>query len=423
MQIYLCRVVLLYFWLTSQFHVSNCFIIPHSPKNSFFGNSLSLKTGYCFLQCRGLNNQKLLSPEQEKNMFLKNNPTFYHYAASAFVPIIWGSYSPIIKWLYSSSSIESPSPLLFSLFTYSISFISLLLFRYSTFRNTENLEVVKTEHNLRIFSLPGLELGLWLFLGSNIQLIGISETSATRAAFLIQLTTLIVPLIESIKNKRSASPFTWLSCTIALLGVTCFSIDTKLPSFDVIFHSSFSMDFLQSFSFLNNFQFSSGDFLICLSAFFYSLHVVRLSDISKDYSSIDLSLSINLSKLALTITSFIVASFISGRNDSFEQVTDYLDKFYHQSSEYYPVLLILMWNGIVSTALTSWCQTFAQKKLSSSTANLIYSSQAIFAAAFASLFLDEKLSGNSLLGIELIAASVILSLCFSSEPKADVVDS
>jgi drug/metabolite transporter (DMT)-like permease len=48
----------------------------------------------------------------------------------------------------------------------------------------------------------GCELGGWLFLGSSLQIYGLQLISASRAAFLVQTTTIMVPLIESVLNKR-----------------------------------------------------------------------------------------------------------------------------------------------------------------------------------------------------------------------------
>jgi hypothetical protein len=42
----------------------------------------------------------------------------------------------------------------------------------------------------------GMELGLWKFLGVTANMYGLSQTSAGHGAFLIQLTTLLVPAAQ-----------------------------------------------------------------------------------------------------------------------------------------------------------------------------------------------------------------------------------
>ncbi len=57
------------------------------------------------------------------------------------------------------------------------------------------------------FSAPtllvgGLELGLWNFAASSTQALGLEFTTATRAAFLIQATALLTPLLASLSGER-----------------------------------------------------------------------------------------------------------------------------------------------------------------------------------------------------------------------------
>jgi drug/metabolite transporter (DMT)-like permease len=56
--------------------------------------------------------------------------------------------------------------------------------------------------NTALLIRAGCELGGWLFLGSSLQIYGLHLISASRAAFLVQTTTIMVPVIESVLNKR-----------------------------------------------------------------------------------------------------------------------------------------------------------------------------------------------------------------------------
>ena len=63
------------------------------------------------------------------------------YAILAIVPIVWGSYSPLVKGLYSAAEVIAPPPLIFNLMSYFISTSALTVAKYlssSSERNSEN---------------------------------------------------------------------------------------------------------------------------------------------------------------------------------------------------------------------------------------------------------------------------------------------
>ena len=155
------------------------------------------------------------------------------------VPLAWGTYGPSIKSLY---SLDAPPPeLLFSVLNYVVSASSLAVIsavrallrtgeatgeaEASSQANPEagenGLEVGEKELEVGDqglqpsadmppgwasglplgddwrTTLAGFELGSYLFVGSTIQIFGIQYTTAGRAAFIVQLTTVIVPLLEA----------------------------------------------------------------------------------------------------------------------------------------------------------------------------------------------------------------------------------
>jgi drug/metabolite transporter (DMT)-like permease len=68
--------------------------------------------------------------------------------------------------------------------------------------NAAQESTAATESSSALLIRAGCELGGWLFLGSSLQIYGLQLISASRAAFLVQTTTIMVPLIESVLNKR-----------------------------------------------------------------------------------------------------------------------------------------------------------------------------------------------------------------------------
>jgi hypothetical protein len=110
----------------------------------------------------------------------KNNK-FSSYAALFMVPILWGTYSPVVKELYNNASVPPPT-MVFNLFTYMISFFTLALvslirsFRVDPQTEKSNSKIVDDR---RIVIRAGFELGLLLLFGSTLQIIGICRHNSS----------------------------------------------------------------------------------------------------------------------------------------------------------------------------------------------------------------------------------------------------
>ena len=154
------------------------------------------------------------------------------YAVLGIVPIIWGTYTPAVKSLY---AIESPPPgLVFNLLSYIVSFATLSVTAQVLSSSDSSSSSSSSSSNEDISSSSsasltgGFELGMWLFFGSTAQVMGIQSTTAIKASILVQLTTVFVPLLESVlsstdKIKRKLTPRLWLSCLLAFVSVVMIS--------------------------------------------------------------------------------------------------------------------------------------------------------------------------------------------------------
>lgn len=74
--------------------------------------------------------------------------------------------------------------------------------------------------------LPALELGLWQFLGTASQALGLEHTSATRAGFVVQTTNVLVPIISFLSGD-SILPTTWLAALLAMAGVVTMGLASE----------------------------------------------------------------------------------------------------------------------------------------------------------------------------------------------------
>lgn len=265
----------------------------------------------------------------------------------------------------------------------------------------------------------GVELGLYLVLGNALQVIGLKTVSSDRAGFLVQLTTVMVPLVEAslARDLGSIPPRTWFSCFI-VLGVVVMGAETTVGFTGVAFPgitlTSFS-DIVQSMS--------NGDLLIVGSAFMYTLHVVRLGRYARDTTPLKLAASKATVEAALSVA--LIASLIGigdhshgdglvgfAQEAGFE-ISSFLSSFPQGIASgsipqpaLYSALGAVAWTGWITCAYTIYAQSFGQQRVSPTDANLIYSAQPLFTALFAWLLLGETMGPYGVLGGVMIGLAV-----------------
>ncbi|GMI04477.1 hypothetical protein TrRE_jg11796 [Triparma retinervis] len=199
------------------------------------------------------------------------------------VPITWGTYTPVVKLLYNQ---PYPVPgIIFSTCYYAVAavtlnaakniFISPTSSSPTSSSPTSSSPTSSTTEGKEPSPLAGAELAGYLFVANILQVIGLQTTSAIVAAFIVQLTTIFTPLLEGLRG-GSVSPRTWFSCTAAFLGVVLMTLSQSTTPTSTLSISPSSL---------------TGDLLILASSILYSLHVLRLGDISKSCSPLSLASS------------------------------------------------------------------------------------------------------------------------------------
>ena len=113
------------------------------------------------------------------------------------VPLAWGTFEPAVRYVY---KIEPAVPgFVFSVGYYLVAALSLsaLLGLSSVLRKGKDSD--ETKRKEKETSLPirgGIELGIYLFLGNGLQVLGLKTVPSDRAAFLLQLTTVSFVLLD-----------------------------------------------------------------------------------------------------------------------------------------------------------------------------------------------------------------------------------
>ena len=337
------------------------------------------------------------------------------------VPLSWGTYGPVVRYLY---ELQPPVPgFVFSAMYYMVASISLLL-TLSYLQNDDNDNTILSEQETNDkMSLPiigGFELGSYLFFANGLQIIGLQTVPADRAGFLVQLTTVMVPVVSAIfaGNLLSISMQTWLACVLAFAGVVVMGLDGK----DAILLDDGISSYLSS----TLTSFTRGDLLIVLAAFVYTLHVVRLGKYAKETTPLKLAASKATTEALFSVGLVLVLMAVGGAAASSNSFLAYAQDTGREISTFFttlsnglasgavptsamlPALGATLWTGLVTCAYTIYAQSFGQRRVSPTEANLIYTVQPIFTALFAWALLGETLGPTGFVGAALIGSAVYI---------------
>jgi drug/metabolite transporter (DMT)-like permease len=246
----------------------------------------------------------------------------------------------------------------------SISLIPLIL--YFNSKPKEDTE----KQRLFVSALPGGAMaGCVLFIGSSLQQVGLSDTSAGKAAFITGLYMVIVPLL-GILLKHRIHITTWLGVALAVVGLYFLSIT-----------ASFSI--------------GKGDLIELVGAVFWAIHILTIDHFVK-----------KVDVLKLSFVQFVTCSILSMSVALiFENIT---------IAGLTQALIPILYGGLGSVGIAYTLQAIGQKHAKPSHAAIILSLESVFAAIGGLLILHEYLGGRAYVGCVLMLAGMLLSQMKSS---------
>lgn len=364
------------------------------------------------------------------------------------VPLVWGTYAPAVRYLY-----EQPVPmpgLVFSAVYYVIALASLAI--VSSIAASQTEDAAATAPPWR----AGAELGGYLYLGNFFQVLGLQWTTADRAAFIVQLTTIFVPVLEATLLRRPETPplpsRTWYACALAAAGVGIISADGagvnlatavgealhQLPGLaagGVAAHHEDAAALVAASEAAVGVSPGSasslalrGDALVAVSAVLYSFHVLRLGALAPESAPLELAKSKAAfetayagATLLLLLAAPPLLRAVSGVSEDwlpshFTPAGD-VQRFAQAAGggevlgvEWAALGWAALWCGTMTCAYTIWAQSYGQRDVRPAEANLVYTSQPIFSACFAAALLGETMTPQALVGSGVIVAAVLLSI-------------
>lgn len=305
-----------------------------------------------------------------------------------FITLLFSSNSPALHAAFSEAS--APPVLLLNAAVSGVALLGLLFggpileattpLPSSLLRN-QNKDTTAKKSILSQEQTAGLELGLWKFLGTTANLYGLSLTTASHGAFLIQLTTLIVPVVQGIMGVPIPQRVQF-SVALALAGVAMFTQDASVD--------------LSSMP-----NVALGDALCVVAAGFYATYDLRLFQ----YGKLVKPLSLITNKIATQAIFSVLLLLAAGREETIQFLSS-TDLF---SNSNMVLALVVLWSGVAVNAVAPFLQVGGQQAIGATRAQTIYASQPLWASILCCVFLGETVGTQGLIGGSAFLAALFLA--------------
>ncbi|CAN8068159.1 unnamed protein product [Agarophyton chilense] len=264
-----------------------------------------------------------------------------------FITVLWGTQHAVMK-----STLEALSPQALNLLRFSLA--SLLALPSLPLPTPANRSIYKT----------GLELSFYLFLGYALQAQSLLTTSASRSGFLLYLNVKFVPILGRFLYGRSISALTWASAAMALTGTVLLTWDGTPPN--------------------------TGDLGSVAAALASAMFILRLESAAK--LPADSVNSVALLGVSVLCGAWCLASppsqLLPGNGTE---------------------LSAILYLGIVTTALSNYLQTVAQRYISPERAAVVFALDPVYGALFASVWLGEHIGTQGIIGAAVIVFAAMIS--------------
>lgn len=249
-------------------------------------------------------------------------------------------------------------------------------------------------------ALAGAEIGAWCSLGYLSQAVGLHLTSASKAAFICALFTVVVPIASAVGlvggERKAVSLPTWAAVGLALAGTAVLEVGPVLLGGDAN-----AADVVGSIN--------QGDVWCLGTAVGFGLMFARMEHHMEEHAD---------EVLALTAWQCAVLSVAMVGWALFDVHGDVPALLETASSYSFTDMGYLVWTGLFTTAAVLWGETKVMQDVSGTQAGIIFSTEPLFATGFAALLLHETVGVTDAAGAALIMAGCILVVLQGGKEEA-----
>jgi drug/metabolite transporter (DMT)-like permease len=280
-------------------------------------------------------------------------------------PLMWGATFPAGKL-----ALRGIPPLTFMAWTRGLGLVAILAL--------VPLMVREGRHSLRELRRavrPGLFLGVLIFVAYMLQTEGLARTTATNAGFITCLYVVFTPILAAVVFHQRVPGAAWAAVAIAVVGMALLSVQD-----------------------LGAIQLHAGDLLVLGGAVGWAGHVTAIGYFAPKFPA----WTISVTQMAVTFVLQLVA--VAGTGLRFGTVA-------HTSV--WPLLVI---TGCLGSGIAYTLQIMAQQEVTAVRAVVLLAGESVFAAAFAAVWIGERLSLHQWLGALLVLTAMTFSELAARRP-------
>ncbi len=211
----------------------------------------------------------------------------------------------------------------------------------------------------------GILMGIALFAGFALQIIGLQYTTPSKNAFLTALNVVMVPFIAFIICKKKIGAKGIIGAVMAIVGVGILSLEKDLTL-------------------------GLGDGLTLLCAVGFAFQIFFTSEFVKKYRAVIL----NFVQMCTAFLLSLISLFAFGELEFVATTKGWLSVLYL---------------GVVSTTICYLLQTACQRYVDETKAAIILSMESVFGTLFSILILGEVITVRMVIGCVIILTAVIIS--------------
>jgi drug/metabolite transporter (DMT)-like permease len=273
-------------------------------------------------------------------------------AVLAAATIVWGSSFVVVK-----NVVRDSPPLAFLFWRFLFAAVLVLALTAGKGLNRRLLK-------------DGAAAGILLAAGMSLQVIGQTETSASKAAFLTGLSVVLTPFAAYVRTRRLPSLENAVGITLASIGF-------------------FLLTFPRGGGALNR-----GDLVMAACGVAFAFYIVEIGERTAAHDPLRLTgVQVAVTALAAGVLSLLLRTPAEAR------------PIVWQGTFLWSVLYL----GSIGGVGTFLAQTWAQKHMSATHAAIIFALEPVVAALLAARFLGERLPARGIAGGVLVLAGILVS--------------
>lgn len=279
------------------------------------------------------------------------------------VTVIWGG-----GFVASDIALESMKPFQIMMFRFLLA--SVLMGMISLGQKNREEKSVDRIGAIR----AGILMGIALFVGFSLQIIGLQYTTPSKNAFLTALNVVIVPFIAFIILKKKIRVKGIIGAILSVVGVALLSLN-------------------------GNLTLGLGDALTLICAVGFAFQIFFTSEFVKKYP-------VSVLNMVQMITAFVLSavSLVFFGETDFQVTTQ--------------GWLSVLYLGVISTTLCYLLQTACQRYVDETKAAIVLSMESVFGTIFSIIILHEVITLRMVIGCVIILTAVIISNLSDTEGEA-----